>query len=83
MNPKIKAVVIIFLTIISIGIWWGSMRFAYILMGTRIFGIGIEYFLFAIFLIVVALIIKLASKDPKENMVKYRSKDDVKYKRNW
>lgn len=82
-NPMITGIMIALLTLISLGILWGSMRFAYILIHINVLGIPIEYFLLSSVIICWLSIIFIASKNPKKNCHIYRSKDGDKYIEEW
>jgi len=82
-NPKITGIMIALMTLISLGILWGSMRFAYILIHINVLGIPIEYFLLSSVILCWLLVIIIASKNPKKNCHIYRSEDGDKYIKEW
>ncbi|MFW6072052.1 MAG: hypothetical protein ACOC6U_00975 [Thermoplasmatota archaeon] len=78
-SPKITGIMIALMTLISLGIIMGSIRFAYILMHIKVLGIPIEYFLLSSLILCWIVIIVIASKNPKKNCHIYRTEDGDKY----
>ena len=83
MNDNIRAISIALLTILTVGIVWASMRFAYILWGLKIIGIPVEFLLFGSLILTWLFLLTIASKDPRKNCHIYRTKDGDKYIKRW